>query len=168
MVQTESSNQSRDDQVIFVSIGVVLVIVISTLVIYGIGFAQSQRAASYQNKIEGVEQELVGLSGVEEQALALGVQEGKLDFLYGTQTKWSGMISDLGKKCLKGVRFSQVSVDRKEAQATIDGTANSFLALNQQVVALQSSDFFDKIDLASATVDGKGGVQFSLTAGIKK
>ncbi len=166
MVQAESPNQAQDDQVIFVSIGVVLVVVISSLVIYGIGFAQSQRAASYQNKVEAVDQELVGLSEVEEQALALGIQEGKLDFLYGSQTKWLGLVKALSGKCLKGSRFSQVSVDKSENEVIIDGVANSYLGLNRQVVALQQSEFFENIDLTSATADGKGKVQFSLVAQI--
>ena len=164
----EPTNQVGDEEVIYLSIGVILVIVISTIVIYGIGFAQSKQAASYQNKIAGVKEEIAGLSETEEKALALGIQEEELDSLYNRQTKWSSLVSGFGKRCVKGVKFTQVSVDGSEKQVTIEGTAGSYLSLNKQVVALQGSEFFGNVDLTTATTDDKGRVSFHLTAQLAK
>lgn len=165
MAQVQESNKEvSEDQVVYLSIGIVLVVVISTVVIYGIGLAQNQQASSYQNKIAGVEEEIAQLAEVEEKATALGIQEGKLNFLYASQAKWSDLVADLGSKCVKGVRFSQVAVDQTQNQATFEGFANSFIQLNQQVVALQQSNFFQAIDLSNATIDDQGKVQFYLIA----
>jgi Tfp pilus assembly protein PilN len=160
----EPANQVGDEEVTYLSIGIIAVIVISSVVIYGIGFAQSKQAASYQNKIAGVEEEIATISEVEAQALALGVQEEELDSLYNRQTKWSGLVTSFGKRCLKGVKFTMISVDGGEGQVTIDGTASSYLGLNKQVVALQDSELLDSVDLTSATTDDEGRVSFHLIA----
>ena len=162
--EKESTNEISDDQVTYLSIGIVLVIAVGSLVIYGIGLAQGQRADSYENKIAGVEEEITQLAEIERVATALGVQEEKLDSLYSSQTKWSGLVADLGRKCVEGVKFSQVAVDREQNQVIFDGSAGSFIRLNQQVVALQESDYFEKVDLTSAMVGDQRKIQFHLTA----
>jgi len=163
MVQQKTdSGQMDEEQVIYVSIGVVVVILISSVVIWGIGLVQQQQAASYQNKIAGVETEVAELEAVEGKALALGVQEERLDSLYSSQTQWSDLIKDLGVKAVKGVKFIQVTVDKVEQQVTIDGRSNTYLNLNRQVVALQESSFFDQLNIASAQVDDQGDIQFQV------
>lgn len=161
--QETDSGQMNEEQVIYVSIGIVIVILISSVVIWGIGLFQQQQAASYQNKIAGVETEVAELEVIEEKALALGVQEERLDSLYSTQTEWSDLVKDLGTKAVKGVKFIQVTVDKVEQQVTIDGKSNTYLNLNRQVVALQESKFFDQLNIASAQVDDQGDIQFQIT-----
>jgi Tfp pilus assembly protein PilN len=161
-----TSEQVTDEQVIYVSIGIVLVILISSLVIYGIGYGQSRQAANYENKIAAVEEELADYQDVEEEALALGVAQKEIDSLYAGQKTYDGLVSDLSDQALKNISLSNVSIDSSAGTIQIQGLAKSYLGVNKQVVSYSQSEWMDNIQILSATDDSGGNVQFSLSADI--
>lgn len=168
MSPNQNQNSSESQQLTYFSIGVVLVVIISSVIIYGIGYTQSRQASSYENKIEAVEQELKQFEEVEKQALALGVAEDNISDLYQRQNTYAGLISDLADLALKDVKLATVNLDSSDSSLQIQGQAKNYLDVNKQVVAYQRSESIDDIQILSATEDEKGRIQFSLLANINK
>lgn len=161
-----AQDEKTDEQVIYFSIGIVLVVIISSIVIYSIGYAQERQAANYENKIEAVEQDLADFEEVEKQALALGVAQEEIESLYAGQKTYAGLIADLSNYALKNVTLANVSMDSSAMTLQIQGLAKSYLGVNKQVVAYGQSDWIDNVQVVSATDDSGGNVQFSLMADI--
>jgi Tfp pilus assembly protein PilN len=168
MSPNQNQNSSESQQLTYFSIGVVLVVIISSVIIYGIGYTQSRQASSYENKIEAVEQELKQFEEVEKQALALGVAEDNISDLYQRQNTYASLISDLADLALKDVKLATVNLDSSDSSLQIQGQAKNYLDVNKQVVAYQRSESIDDIQILSATEDEKGRIQFSLLANINK
>ncbi len=169
MANEEQVNEQIDDQqVIYFSIGVVLIVIISSIVIYGIGYAQSRQAASYENKIEAVDQELANLEEVEETALALGVAQEEISSLYSRQTTYSNLVADLADLALKDVSLINVNLDSSDSSIQIQGLAKSYRDANKQVIAYGQSESLKDVQIVSATDDSEGKVQFTISASILK
>jgi Tfp pilus assembly protein PilN len=164
MTEKSTSASVDDQQVTYFSIGLMIVVVVSLIVVYGIAYAQQSQADSYQNKIESLEQELVEYEDVESKALALGIQEDELESLYSSQETYAKLVNELSKQAVKGTKLNSVSMDGDGLQ--IQGTATSYLNVNKQVVAYEAIENIDTVMLGSA-IDGQDGVQFNLTATLK-
>jgi len=162
------NEQIDDQQVIYFSIGVVLIIIIASIVIYGIGYGQSSQASSYKNKIEAVDQQLSSLESIEETALALGVAQEEINTLYSRQITYSNLISDLSDLGLKNVSLTNVSLDGTDSSLQIQGVARSYRDVNKQVVAYHKSESLDDIQIVSAADDSEGKVQFLISASVQK
>jgi hypothetical protein len=147
MSPNQNENSSESQQLTYFSIGIVLVIIISSIVVYGIGYGQSRQANSYENKIEAVDKELKQLEGVEEQALALGMAEDNISDLYARQDTYSRLISDLADLALKDVKLTSVNLDSSDSRMQIQGQANNYLAANKQVIAYQKSELINSVQI---------------------
>lgn len=164
MANDGTINERPDEQVTYVSIGLVSVIIIAAVVIYGIGFTQQKQADGYENKIAGVDKQVTKLQEVKEHALALGIQEEEIGSLYKRQDSWSKAIIALSDNSLKKITFTSVSIDGS-GQVNITGTANNYMDVNKQVVALNSSGAFEEAFLTNVNYQ-EGVLNFTVIANL--
>lgn len=141
---------------------------ILTLISY-VGFAYYAKKTNDLIQSKNIEIDAVGTE--EQNILAQDVlkYERKIrDFsnLINQRQYPANFLEFLGKSTLKGVIITNMSLDIVENQVTLSGIADNFQILGQQEDFFKNHEMLTKTDLASASMDKDGKVNFNFSLSI--
>lgn len=166
-VETESksvaSSASLGDKVPLIGGGILAFILPAMMFLYAQSFDSKQ--ADSEQEIKNIEAEIAKIQGqgksFEELEAQLKKANGETTALVSVFTKirpWSAILKEIGELTPPGVQISSIEQSGKgnNIAVKIDGTARSFTEVNDFILFLQGSNFFDsnKIVLGTTNIAG--------------
>lgn len=119
-----------------------------------------QAQAKYQSEVESQLQS-TAFQRKENTVLDIGKQAAALQMSLAGRIKFSSFLIELEKNTYKQVRFTRLAAD-KDGLVTVEGIANNFDDVAKAVSALQASNNFQDVKLATADKLSNGNVVFTI------
>ena len=159
----ERTTSSREEIGAFVIFGLLVSVIISTIIIFGLQKSKEAKISGLSEQIQSeVKSQLTTLAKEQKEITTVLNQLDALSLALTSRVKHSLLFADLKSHQLKKSQWSQVSVEGKTVSIT--GSADDFEGVAKAVAALRDMKAAESVKLTSAGLNEETKkVDFSLT-----